>query len=100
MSDTCWCVLGHININMEPQLRFGLVTSDYSLPFPRSRHTTFLFYALDIKSQFLSKHAAFHIIQYHQMGQPYFPHAISAYPCSPCAARWDHLLEKQAIPHP
>lgn len=54
MIDACCCLLGHVNINMEHQLRFGLITSDYSLPFPRSRNTTFLLYALDIKSQFLS----------------------------------------------
>lgn len=66
MIDTCWCLLDHVNINMEPQLRFDLVISDYSLLFLRSRNTPFLFYVLDTKSQFLlfnkkSKHAVLQI---------------------------------------
>lgn len=45
--------LGPCKQEHELQLRFDPVTSDYSLSFPSSRHTTFLFYASGIKSQSL-----------------------------------------------
>lgn len=76
---------------MEAQLGFGLVTSDYSLLFPRSRNTTFLFYALDIKSQFqfFNKNQSMQFYRWSSITKWDSPiptaHGSPAHPCSPCS---------------
>lgn len=91
---------------MEPQLGFGLVTSDYSLLFLRSRNTTFLFYALDIKSQFqfFNKNQSMQLYRWPSIIKWDSPiptaHASPAHPCSPCSKVGSPPWRSWAVPSP